>query len=120
MKIKISIFALMFFACTSSLFAQQQRRTVEERVKMTVTRMTDSLNLDKSQAERTSVAMTDFYNSMEKMREGLAPGTRPERSDMEKMMKMRDEKLSQILTKEQMERFKAMEERMRAERMQRQ
>ena len=119
MKIKMSILAVLIFGSIYSTNAQQ-RRTVEERVKMSVTRMTDSLNLDKSQVEKSTVAMTDFYTSMDKMREGLAPGTRPERSEMEKRMKSRDEQLSKILTTTQMQKFKEMEERMRQERMQRQ
>ncbi len=109
MKIKIAIFSLIFFACTTTLFAQQHSRPIEDRVKFMVGRMTDSLSLDKTQAEKASVVMTDFYMNIDKLREGLAPGVRPERSEMEKLLKLRDEKLSQFFTEGQMKRLKEME-----------
>lgn len=101
-----------------SVNAQQgQRRTVEERVKMTVGRMTDSLGVDNGQQEKLSAALTNFYTSMEKMRDGLAQGTRPERADIDKIYASRDEALVKILTPQQFIKFKEMEERMRQERM---
>ena len=114
---KITILACMMFGSIMACTAQQQQRSPEERAKMSVTRMTDSLSIDKSQADRATVAMTDFYISMQKLREGLAPGSRPEPADMEKLMKSRDEQLAKILTPAQYSRFKEMEERMRQERM---
>ena len=50
------------------------------------------------------------------MRE-LAPGTRPEKADMDKIYASRDEALVKILTPQQFIKFKEMEERMRQERM---
>lgn len=118
MKKKITILAMFFFVAIMSVNAQQgQRRTVEERVKMTVGRMTDSLGVDNGQQEKLSAALTTFYTSMDKMRDGLAPGTRPEKADMDKIYALRDEALVKILTPQQFIRFKDMEERMRQERM---
>lgn len=117
MKIKFSIIALLLFGSILSTNAQQQQRSPEERAKMTVARISDSLGLDKSQAEKTTIAMTDYFVSMQKMRESLAPGTRPEPADMEKLTKSRDEQLAKILTPAQLLKYKDMEERMRQERM---
>ena len=118
MKVKISVLAFLMFGCIMATNAQQ-RRTVEERVKMTVSRMSDSLTLDKSQMDKTEPVLTDYYTSMDKMREGLAPGTRPEKADMDKLIAGRDAQLSKILTPAQFQKFKDMEERMRQERMKR-
>lgn len=118
MKMKITILAMFFFGAIMSVNAQQgQRRTVEERVKMTVGRMSDSLAVDNGQQEKLGAALTNFYTSMDKMRDGLAPGTRPEKADMDKIYASRDEALVKILTPQQFIKFKEMEERMRQERM---
>jgi periplasmic protein CpxP/Spy len=109
MKTKISMLAAFLFAATISTHAQHgmQRRTVEERVKSAMDKISDPLKLDKTQQDKTIAVFTDYYTSQDKMREDArASGTRPDRSVMEKMSNDRDEKLQTIFTDEQFKKFK--------------
>ena len=109
MKNKIGLLLVLLFAGIFSLQAQQQgfqRRTIEERVKMTMDRISDSLQLSAPQQTDAAQTFTEFYKAMEKLREGMAPGTRPERSDFEKIMTDRDAKLKAIFTEQQYKKYK--------------
>jgi len=109
MKNKIGLLLVLLFAGIFSLQAQQQgfqRRTVEERVKMTMDKISDSLQLSAPQQTDAAQTFTDYYKDMEKLREGMAPGTRPERSDFEKIMTDRDAKLKAIFTEQQYKKYK--------------
>ena len=109
MKTKISMLIALFFAITIGANAQQgmQRRTVEERVKSAMDKISDSLQLNQDQQQKTSAVFTDYYTSMDKMREDArASGNRPDRSEFEKMMNDRDEKLKAIFTDDQYKKFK--------------
>jgi protein CpxP len=108
MKTKISMFFALLFAATISTSAQQmQRRTVEERVKSAMDKLTDSLKLTKDQQDKTTFVFTDYYTSQDKMRQDArASGNRPDRSVMEKMVNDRDEKLKAIFTDDQYKKFK--------------
>lgn len=104
---------IILVASIYSIQAQQggngaPRRSVEERVKMTMDRITDSLKLDAKQQPLTSVALTDYYKAQEKLREGLVPGTRPEKTQMDKLMTDRDEALKKIWSEAQFKKFKEM------------
>ena len=110
MKTKIAMFIGFLFAVTISAHAQggMQRRTVEERVKSAMDKISDSLKLDKTQQDKTTAVFTDFYTSQDKMREDArASGTRPDRSVMEKMANDRDDKLKSIFTDDQFKKFKS-------------
>ncbi len=111
MKIKITLLAMLMFAGILNIEAQQggQRRTVEERTKMVVDRLSDSLKITSDQATNLNPVYLDYYKSQDKLREGLAPGTRPEKADMDKLSEARDAKLKTILSAEQFARMKAME-----------
>jgi hypothetical protein len=116
MKSKITLFVMLMFAGILSTQAQQgnfQRRTPEERTKMQVDRMTDSLKISAAQQKDVNTILMDYYKAQDKLREGLAPGTRPERADIEKTVTDRDAKLKIILTEPQFNRFKEMEAAMR-------
>jgi periplasmic protein CpxP/Spy len=108
MKTKISMFIALLFAATIGTQAQQmQRRTVEERVKAAMDKISDSLKLNKDQQDKTTFIFTDYYTSQDKMREDArTSGNRPDRSVMEKMMNDRDEKLKAIFTEDQFKKFK--------------
>jgi hypothetical protein len=109
MKNKLGLLLVLLFAGIFSIQAQQQgfqRRTVEERVKMTMDKISDSLQLSAPQQTDATKAFTDYYNAMEKLREGMAPGTRPERADFEKIMADRDAKLKVVFTEQQYKKFK--------------
>ena len=116
MKIKLTLLSILMFVGILSTYAQQgggQRRTSEERTKMTVDRLTDSLKLSATQQTDINAVYLDFYKGQDKLREGLAPGTRPERADMDKLTDTRDAKLKIILKDEQFAKLKDMEAAMR-------
>lgn len=114
MKIKISLFVMLMFAGILSTQAQQgQRRTPEERTKGVVDRLTDSLKLSAAQQTDVSAAYLEYYNAQDKLRAGLAPGTRPEKADMDKLTEARDAKLKIILKDDQFAKLKEMEAAMR-------
>ena len=111
MKTKTSMLIAFLFTATVSIHAQQQgmpRRTVEERVKTAMDKISDPLKLDKGQQDRTTAVFTDYYTSQDKMREDArASGTRPDRSEMEKRINDRDDKLKAIFSDEQFKKFKS-------------
>ena len=119
MKIKATCFACLLLLCTVAGFAQGggPRRTVEERVKMTMDTLKVNLKLDAAQVTATDSIFTGFYKEMDAMRES---GTRPDRTVMETKMSERDDKLKKVFTPEQFSQYKAWEaarrERMRAQR----
>ncbi|HSQ45043.1 MAG TPA: hypothetical protein VLM16_08610 [Ginsengibacter sp.] len=109
MKAKITMFIALFFAITISANAQQgmPRRTVEERVKMVMDKLTTPLSLDTAEQSKTAAVFTDFYTAQDKMRaDARASGNRPDRSEFVKMMNDRDDKLKTIFTDEQYKKFK--------------
>ena len=83
-----------------------QRRTVEERVKSTIEKITPALSLNKDQETKTDVVFTEYYKAMDKFRESLEPGTRPDRTQFEKFITERDEKLKKVFTEEQFKKWK--------------
>jgi protein CpxP len=110
MKTKISMLVALLFGATVSTQAQQgmQRRTVEERVKSAMDKISDPLKLDKEQLDKTTAVFTDYYISQDKMREDArASGSRPDRSVMEKRMNDRDDKLKSIFNEDQFKKFKS-------------
>ncbi|MEJ7672902.1 MAG: hypothetical protein WKF59_09355 [Chitinophagaceae bacterium] len=115
MKIKFTLLVIMLFAGILSTQAQQggQKRTVEERVKLAVTRMNDSLKLSSVQLADVEIALSDYYKGQDKIREGLAPGARPERADVEKLGDIRDAKIKVFLTEPQYNRYIEMQNAMR-------
>lgn len=114
MKIKLTLLAMLLFIGIVGTQAQQgQRRTPEERTKMTVERLTDSLKISAAQQTDVSAAYLEFYNAQDKLRAGLAPGTRPEKADMDKLTDARDAKLKIILKGDQYNKLKEMEAAMR-------
>ena len=114
MKIKIFLFVMLMFVGILSIQAQPgQRRTPEERTKMTVERLTDSLKISAAQQTDVSAAYLEYYNAQDKLRAGLAPGARPEKADMDKLTEARDAKLKIILKEDQFAKLKEMEAAMR-------
>jgi protein CpxP len=110
---------MLMFAGILSTQAQQgggggfQRRTAEERTKMIGDRLTDSLKISAAQRKDVDAVYLEFYKAQDKLREGLAPGARPERADVDKLTEARDSKLKIILKEEQFAKLKAMEAAMR-------
>ncbi len=109
MKTKIIMIVALLIATTTATKAQQgfQRRTVEERVKSAMEKISDPLKLDQSQQDKTTTILTDFYKGQDKMREDArASGNRPNRSEFEKITNDRDEKLKGIFNEDQFKKFK--------------
>ncbi|WP_341840440.1 hypothetical protein [Chitinophaga caseinilytica] len=99
-------------------YAQQggggQRRTVEERVKATLERLTTELKLSQDQVVKLDTVFTRSYKEMQKMREDAqASGNRPDRDAFMKLNNDRDEKVKAILSEEQFKKYKEQQEAMR-------
>lgn len=107
MKTKISmLFALLFAIAINTNAQGMQGRTVEERVKSAMGKLTDPLKLDTAEQSKTAAVFTDFYTAQDKMREDArASGTRPDRSVYQKMMSDRDDKLKAIFTDDQYKKY---------------
>lgn len=102
MKSRIIVLASAFMLLASFGFAQGggfQRRTVEERVKMVMDKLTD-FKMDKDKSDRVDSVFTDYYRSMDKMREEMmSGGGMPDRQAMrEKFMKLMDERDAKLKT----------------------
>ena len=116
MKIKIIVLAILLFAGIVSAEAQQQgfqRRTPEERTKFIGDRLSDSLKINGAQRTDIDAVYLEFYKAQDKLREGLTPGARPEKADLDKISDTRDSKLKIILKEDQYTKLKAMEAAMR-------
>lgn len=115
MKNKFTLLVIMLFVGILSIQAQQggQKRTVEERVKLAAGKMNDSLKLSSVQLADVEIALSEYYKGQDKIREGLAPGTRPERADIEKLGEVRDAKIKVFLTEPQYTRYVEMQNAMR-------
>jgi hypothetical protein len=108
MKTKITMLIAFILIATTSIFAQgMQRKTVPERVKETMDKITAPLGLNESQVTSTSAAFTDYYNAQTKMfQDARTSGARPDRSAFQKLAEDRDAKLKTIFTEEQYTKFK--------------
>ena len=108
MKTKITLLFAFILIATTGIYAQgMQRRTVPERVKMTMGKITPALNLDATQQASTDSIFTDFYTSQMKMfQDARTSGNRPDRSQFQKLMEDRDTKLKGIFTDDQYTKFK--------------
>ncbi len=78
---------LLILIATTGIYAQgMQRRTVPERVKMTMDKITPALNLDATQQAVQTGVFTDFYTAQMKMfQDARASGERPDRSQFQKL-----------------------------------
>ncbi|MEO8720109.1 MAG: hypothetical protein ABI372_03330 [Ginsengibacter sp.] len=108
MKTKITMLIALILMTTTGIYAQgMQRRTVPERVKTTMDKISTPLTLDASQASRTDSVFADFYTAQAKIfKDAKASGSLPDRNDYEKLMQERDIKLKAIFTADQYTKFK--------------
>lgn len=108
MKTKITMLIAFILIATTGIYAQgMQRKTVPERVKETMDKITKPLGLNDTQVTSTSAAFTDYFNAQTKMfQDARASGNRPDRSAFEKLVNDRDEKLKTIFTADQYTKFK--------------
>ena len=82
------------------------RRTVEERVKAAMEKVTPALSLNATQVPLTDSVFSEYYRAMDKLRESMQPGTPPDRTVFEKLGTDRDEKLKKVLTEDQYKKWK--------------
>lgn len=113
MKSKITLFVVLMLVGIVSSYAQGQRRTVEERVKQSTDRLKDSLKLNDTQLTDVGAAYSQFYTAQDQLRSGLAPGERPDRTAVEKLVEIRDGKLKLVLSEPQFTKFKELDAAMR-------
>lgn len=108
MKTKISMLIAFILIATTGIYAQRmQRKTVPERVKATMDKITSPLGLNDSQVTSTGTAFTDFYNAQTKIfQDARTSGERPDRSAFQKLADDRDTKLKTIFTPDQYTKFK--------------
>jgi len=107
MKMKALFISMFLIAGTMMAQGQGfQRATVEERVKRATDTLTTVFKFDKNIQDKSAVVFTDYYKAMDKLREGLPDGERPDRTQMDKLSTERDERLKKILTEEQFKKFK--------------
>lgn len=122
MKTKLIVLvALILTAATTGIYAQgMQRRTVPERVKAAMDKITPALNLNASQQAQTDSVFSDYYTAQMKMFENArTSGERPDRTQFQKLADDRDAKLKTIFTDEQYTKFKnEVEESLRPQRRQ--
>ena len=111
----------LFLITATGIYAQgMQRRTVPERVKDAMDKITPALNLNATQQAQTDSAFTDYYNAQMKMfQDARSSGERPDRSQFQKLTDDRDAKLKTIFTDDQYTKFKSeVEESLRPQRRQ--
>ena len=121
MKSKITMLFAFILIATTGIYAQgMQRRSVPERVKAAMDKITPALSLDATKQTKTDSAFTDYYNAQMKMFEDArASGNRPDRSEFQKLTDARDAKLKGIFTADQYTKFKnEVEETLRPQRHQ--
>lgn len=118
MKSKITVMLCIILMSGITSFAQQQRRTVEERVKDVIEKIKTPLKLDETQIKKTDSVFTNYYQAQQKMMtEMRASGERPDRSVFEKLTTDRDTKLKAIFSADQYKKFKnEVEEALRPQR----
>lgn len=83
-----------------------QRMSIEERMKTVMEKLNTGLKLTPEQQPLTDSAFTNYYRAMQKLRQGLPQGERPDQAQMQKLVTERDEKLKTIFTEEQFKKFK--------------
>lgn len=108
----------LLFAGHMTINAQGfQRRTVEERVKMTVDKLSPELSLKDDQKTKLSDTYTEFYKGMDKLREDArAGGGRPDREAFKKLADERDTKVKGFLGDDQYKKYTETLENMKKER----
>ncbi len=108
MKTKITMLFAFILIATTGIYAQgMQSRSVPERVKTAMDKITPALNLNATQQASTEKVFTDFYTSQMKMfQDARSSGEMPDRSQFQKLTDDRDAKLKDIFTADQYKKYK--------------
>jgi hypothetical protein len=99
MKFKIIAISIAFLLIGNMCFAQpgntgMKPPGIEERLKMVYEKICQPLKLDKSQKEKVLLAFNDFFVEMDK---SAKPPEKPEKSKVDALSKIRDEKVKQAI-----------------------
>jgi len=108
MKTKITTLLALIFLTSVTIYAQDvSHRSVAERVKTTMDKITAPLKLDPSQAGRTDSVFTEFYQALYQWNTNAkSSGAHHSSSAFEKILNTRDEQLKIIFTEGQYSKFK--------------
>jgi hypothetical protein len=80
----------------------QKSPTIEDRMKITEEKIIVPLSLNTTQKEKVRTAFKDFFTEMDKIKlNQSSPKERPDKTKVEPLEKSRDEKVKQVLSKEQ-------------------
>lgn len=85
--------------------------SLKEQLKRVNEQICTPLNLDKSQTEKVDAAFREFFEGIEKLIDkSLPPPVRPEKSKVDALGKIRDEKVRQIIPESQYAKFLELEQ----------
>lgn len=99
MKTKVFATIIMVLSAVSFCFSQPEHGGMKpppigERIKMVEERICQPLKLDKSQTEKVSLAFNEFFVEIDKLGDkSVNPPARPEKSKLDPLAKIRDEKV---------------------------
>jgi hypothetical protein len=103
MKTKLFLAAITILLGISNCFSQPGKGgmkppSIEERFKMINEKICQPLTLDNTQSEKVSAAFNDFFTEMDKLVDiSTNPPTRPDKSKVDALAKIRDEKVKQAI-----------------------
>ena len=103
MRTKLFATVIMVLSAVSFCFSQPEHGGMKppsknERIKMVKERICQPLNLDKLQTEKVTSAFNDFFVEMDKLVDrSVKPPVRPEKSKVDSLAKIRDEKVKHIM-----------------------
>ena len=103
MKTKLFLVAITILLGISNCFSQPGKGgmkppSIEERLKMVNEKICQPLKLDDTQKEKVNSAFNDFFTEMDKLVDkSTNPPTRPDKSKVDALAKIRDEKVTQAI-----------------------
>ena len=103
MKTKVFATVIMVFSAVSFCLSQPNHDgmkppSISERIKMVEERICQPLKLNKGQTEKVTTAFNEFFAEMDKLADKSAtPPARPEKSKLDALAKIRDEKVRLII-----------------------
>ena len=115
MKTKVFATVIMVLSAVSFCFSQPEHGGMKppsknERIKMVKELICKPLNLDKSQTEKVTSTFKDFFEEMDKLVDRSAkPPVRPEKSIIDSLAKIRDEKVKLIIQESQFAKYLELE-----------
>jgi len=103
MKTKLFLAAITILLGISNCFSQPGKGgmkppSIEERLKMVNEKICQPLKLDNTQSEKVNSAFNEFFLEMDKLVDkSTNPPTRPEKSKVDALAKIRDDKVKQAI-----------------------